>query len=134
MPQLCLWHQPRPLLTLVAAALPAAPAAHSPEYAACAGKVLDLLPHDVDASVVRGVELQGHVLHGAAVHLPGNRQDCGCFARARRSVEEQVGQAVLLCELLDCGRTSSCRLRPRPTSPQPECGTDAGSCPSHLCQ
>ena len=51
--------------------LPPPPPPHAPEHAAGARKILDLLAHHVDAAVVRGVQLQRHVLH------PGQQQQAG---------------------------------------------------------
>ena len=43
---------------------------NAPEEALGAGELLDLLPHHVDAALVRGVELQRHGLVLGPVHLP----------------------------------------------------------------
>jgi len=64
---------------------------------------LNLAPHDADAAVVRGVELEHHRRHLAgAVDLAGDCEHGGGLACAGRAVEEQVGEAVLGGEALDC--------------------------------
>jgi len=78
------------------------PAEHPPEHAACAGKVLNLLPDHVYASVIRCIQLQRHVRHGTAVNLAGYSQYGGRLASARGPIQQQVWEAVLACELLDC--------------------------------
>ena len=55
------------------------------------GELLDLLAHDVDAALVRGVQLDHALL--VEVHsegLLGQRQDSRSLACARRPVEHQV--------------------------------------------
>lgn len=39
------------------------------EDRACASKVLDLIAYDVDAAIVRGVELEGHAADRIAIDL-----------------------------------------------------------------
>lgn len=77
-------------------------AERSPEHAACAGKVLDLLADHVYASVIRCIQLQCHVRHGTAVNLAGYSQYGGRLAGARWPIQQQVWEAVLAGELLDC--------------------------------
>jgi hypothetical protein len=76
--------------------------ARSPEDGLGGGKVLDLLPDHVNASVIRGIELEHHVLSGGAIDLACNGQHCGCLASSRRPVQQEVRQAVLLGKALDC--------------------------------
>jgi hypothetical protein len=66
-----------------------------------AGKVFDLLADNVNAAGVRRVQLQHHGLHGAAIELRGACLDGRRLARARRPVEQQMRQPVLLDEPLD---------------------------------
>ena len=73
-----------------------------PEHGLGAGEVHDLLAHDADAAVVRGVELQDHAAEGVAVHLAGHRQDRGGLPRAGGAIEEHVGEPVLVHQPLDC--------------------------------
>lgn len=69
-----------------------------------AGKGLDLLAHHVDAAVVGGVELEDHLPHvGGAVDAPREGEDRRRLARAGGAVEEEVGEAVGLDELVDGG-------------------------------
>jgi hypothetical protein len=54
-----------------------------------------LFAHDIDASVVGGIELQDHLAHVVvAVDVAGEGEDGGGFTRAGGSVEEEVGEAV----------------------------------------
>ena len=65
-------------------------------------EVDDLLPHDADAAVVRGVELEDHRGHrGRAVQGAGDGEDGGGLSRARGAVEEEVREAVLGDEAAD---------------------------------
>lgn len=67
-----------------------------------ARKRLDLLADHVNATVVRGVELQHHLPHvGGAVDTPGQGEDGGRLSRAGRSVEEEMWEAVGVDELID---------------------------------
>lgn len=66
------------------------------------GSDLDLSAHDVNASIVRCVELQRHVGHVLAVELLGHGEDGRGLAGAGRAVEEEVGEAVLTHQLLNC--------------------------------
>lgn len=88
----------------------------APEDGARAGKVHDLLAHDVDAAVIRGVQLQHHIAHRAAVQLPRDGQDGGRLARAWWAVEEHVRQPVLADQSLDCAalQFSTCECEPIP--------------------
>ena len=52
----------------------------------------------------RRVELQRHVAHRAAIHLPCYCKDCRRLAGARGPVKQQVRQLVLIQQLLDCSQ------------------------------
>ena len=63
---------------------------------------LDLLPHDVDATVVGGVQLKNHLSNVLdAVDASCQCKDSGRLARAWWAVEEEVGEAVCVDELVD---------------------------------
>jgi hypothetical protein len=58
----------------------------------CGGEGLDLLAHDVDATVVGGIELEHHLAHVlGTVDATGEGEDGRRLACARRAVEQQVG-------------------------------------------
>lgn len=67
----------------------------SPEDGASAGKVLDFLPHNSNATVIGCIQLQRHVVQRVAIDLPRDRQDRGGFACPRGSIEEQMRQLIL---------------------------------------
>lgn len=72
---------------------------HGQHSRAC--KILDLLAHNVDAAVVRSVELEDHLWATVAIHLVGERQDGGCLAGAWGTIQQQVRQAVGIQQALD---------------------------------
>lgn len=54
-------------------------------------KSSDLLPDNVNASIVAGVEFKHHLPHIlAAVYLPGEGEDSGCLSGSGRAIEEKV--------------------------------------------
>ena len=96
-----------------------------PEDALGAGKVLDLLTHDVDAALVGRVELKRHRARRGAVQRARQRQNRGRLACAGGAVEQQVRQPVLLREARDCvcGSERGTRQAPQATH----------WCPQSLC-
>ena len=70
-----------------------------------AAEALNLVSDDIDAAVVTGVELKGHVLVVfGTVDFLGDRQHARCLARTRRPVEEQMRHILRLNELANyCG-------------------------------
>lgn len=69
-----------------------------------AGERLDLLAHDVDTTVVGGVELEHHLAHvGGAVDAACESEDGGCLAGTGRAVEEEMGEFVGFDEFVDGG-------------------------------
>ena len=66
------------------------------------GKSLDLLAHNVDTTVVGGVQLEHHLAHvGGAIDSSGKGKDGGCFAGTGRTVEKQMGESVRVDEFVD---------------------------------
>ena len=65
-----------------------------------AAEALDLVSDDVDAAVITGIELEGHVLVVfRTVDFLGDGQHAGCLACTRRPIEEQVRHVLRLNEL-----------------------------------
>lgn len=53
------------------------------------GKGLDLLAHNVDTTVVGGVQLEHHLAHvGGAIDSSGKGENGGCFTGSGRTVEK----------------------------------------------
>lgn len=68
----------------------------------CGCKRLDLLPHHIDAAIVRGVELKHHLSHViGAVDSSGEGEDGRGLSGARGPVEEEVGKSVRVNEFVD---------------------------------
>ena len=65
-------------------------------------EILDFIAHDVDASIVRGIELQCHVRNGGAVDLTGQGEDGGCLSGAWGAVEQEMRELVFSQEFLNC--------------------------------
>lgn len=59
-----------------------------------AGEGLDLLAHDIDTAVIRGVELENHLPHARAVYTTCESEDRGGFSCAGRTVEEEMGESL----------------------------------------
>lgn len=59
------------------------------------GKRLDLLPHNVDATVIRRVQLKHHLAHvSLPINLPREREDGRRLARAGGAVEQEMREAL----------------------------------------
>jgi hypothetical protein len=59
------------------------------------GEGFDLFADNIYTAVVGGVEFEDHLAHVfGAVDVPGEGEDGGCFACARRAVEEKVGESL----------------------------------------
>lgn len=56
----------------------------------------------------RETHLEDHRLKVRAVELPRDGEDCGGLTRSRRTVEQEVGDALLLNEPRYCGRVRRC--------------------------
>lgn len=67
----------------------------TPEDALRAGKVLNAVADDVNPALVRGVELECHVLVAVAVYLARDGEDGGRFPSPRGPIEEQVRESIL---------------------------------------
>lgn len=60
-------------------------------------ELLDLVPDDLDATLVRGVELQDPMLvESLAEHLFGEGENCRGFARSWRSIHENMRDMAIL--------------------------------------
>lgn len=65
-------------------------------------KSLDLLPHDVDATIIRCVELEDvRLVRFRAVNSACDGKDRGRFAGTRWSIEEQMRKAAFLDKVFD---------------------------------
>ena len=52
---------------------------------------LDLFSHDINASIVAGIELEYHLTHVlGSINPPREGEDCGCFASTGRTIEEEM--------------------------------------------
>lgn len=60
-----------------------------------ASKILDLLPHNVNSSIIRRIQLQNHIVILCSIKLPCNSKNGRCFACARRTIKQKMGQSVL---------------------------------------
>jgi hypothetical protein len=60
---------------------------------------LDLVPDDVDSSLIRGIELEGRVLVVFAKHLLGDGDDARSLTSAWRAVKEKMREFLLVDEL-----------------------------------
>lgn len=68
----------------------------------CAGKLDDLLAHNVNSAVIAGVQLQNRVPKLSAKHAPRTRQNSARLSRAARPVQQQVRHAATVDEFHDC--------------------------------
>jgi hypothetical protein len=67
------------------------------EHVFRANKLIDLVPDDVDAAFVRGVQMNDQVLVDFVVFrliFIDEIHDSGCFTGTGRTVEEQIGKIV----------------------------------------
>ena len=55
------------------------------------GELDDLLPHDVNAALVRGVQVEHHHVGRLPIDLAGAAENCARLAGAGRAVKKQVG-------------------------------------------
>ena len=54
-----------------------------------------MLAHDVDASVVGGIELKDLLAVAlGAIYLSGKGEDCGGFSSTRRAIEEEMRKTL----------------------------------------
>lgn len=60
-----------------------------------ASKILDLLPHNVNSSIIRRIQLQNHIVILCSIKLPCNSKNGRCFACAGRTIQQKMGQSVL---------------------------------------
>ena len=58
--------------------------------ALCTCKVLHLLPHNINTTIVWSVELQYHILKLSSIKLPCYSQNCGGFPCAWWTIQQQV--------------------------------------------
>lgn len=66
------------------------------------GKGLDLLAHNVDTTVVGGVQLEHHLAHiGGAIDSSSEGKNGGCFTGTGRTVEKEMGESVRVDEFVD---------------------------------
>ena len=66
------------------------------------GKGLDLLAHNVDTTVVGGVQLEHHLAHvGGAIDSSGKGENGGCFTGTGGTVEKEMGESVRIDEFVD---------------------------------
>jgi hypothetical protein len=67
-----------------------------------ASKAFDLSPHNIDTAIIACIEFQHHFAIILFIELFGQRFDDRRLASARRAIEEQVGDIVLVDELFHC--------------------------------
>lgn len=66
-------------------------------------ETLDLVPDHVDASIVRSVQLEGHMLVGSGpVELLGDSNHARGLTRAWGSMEQQVRQVLVVNKFAHC--------------------------------
>jgi hypothetical protein len=66
------------------------------------GELPDLIPDDVNAAVVGGVELEDLFSVVGTIDSPGESEDRGCFAGSGGSVEEEMRKTAFGYEVFDC--------------------------------
>lgn len=80
------------------------PCASHGEYLLGRCEGLDLLAHDVNATVVGGVQLQDHLSHVVgAIDAAGERKNRRGLSCTRGTVQKEVREAIGVDELVDCG-------------------------------
>lgn len=79
-------------------------------------KILHLLPHHINASVIRCIQFQNHVLVVRSIELAGNSKNSWCFACAWWTIQQQMWQPILSCQPVNfCAQKSNKNIYPNTT-------------------